>query len=86
MNPPYDSVEEKTHERLKLADLKDYREEDQEKLVRVSFSVPEDKAFGYLFVGKTEYDLQLDGTTAEITLLKTEYEKDAVSVALFPAR
>ncbi|MBD5397107.1 hypothetical protein HDR62_03065 [bacterium] len=86
LNPPYDSVEEKTHERLKLADLKDYREEDQEKLVRVSFSVPEDKAFGYLFVGKTEYDLQLDGATAEVTLLKTEYDKDAVSVALFPAR
>ena len=86
LNLPYDSVAGNPHENLKFADLKDYREEDQEKLVKVSFSVPEDKVFGYLFVGKTEYDLQLDGNTAEVTLLKMEYDKDAVSVALFPAR
>lgn len=86
LNQPYDSVAGNPHENLKFADLKDYREEDLEKLVKISFSIPEDRAFGYLFVGKTEYDLQLDGNTAEVTLLKTEYDKDAVSVALFPAR
>lgn len=86
LNPPYDSVAGNSHKNLMLADLKDYKEEDQEKLVKVSFSVPEDKAFGYLFVGKKEYDLQLNGNTAEVTLLKTEYDKEAVSVALFSAR
>lgn len=86
LNPPYDSVAGNPHENLKLSDLKDYKEEDREELVKVSFSVSEDMAFGYLFVGKTEYDLQLNGKTAEITLLKTEYDKEAVSVALFSAR
>lgn len=86
LNPSYDSVAQDLHEKLVAADLKDYEEEDQGKLTKISFSVPENMTFGYLFVGKTEYDLQLNGKTAEVTLLKTEYDKDSVSVALFAAR
>ncbi|MCH5243515.1 MAG: hypothetical protein J1F29_01265 [Lentimicrobiaceae bacterium] len=86
LNPPYDSVAQDLHEKLVAADLKDYEEEDQGKLIKISFSVPENMTFGYLFVGKTEYDLQLNGKTAKVTLLKTEYDKDSVSVALFAAR
>ncbi len=86
LNPPYDSVARMPHVRFSVSDLQDYREEDQDRLVKISFDVPQDMAFGYLFVGKTEYDLQLEGSTASVSLLKTDYAKDAASVALFPAR
>lgn len=86
LNLPYDSVKQKPHERFSVSDLQDYREEDREELVKVSFSVPEDMAFGYLFVGKTEYDLQLNGATASVTLLKSDYTKEAAEGVLFPAR
>lgn len=86
LNLPYDSVKQKPHERFSVSDLQDYREEDREELVKVSFSVPEDMAFGYLFVGKTEYDLQLNGATASVTLLKSDYIKEAAEGVLFPAR
>ncbi len=86
LNPPYDSVARMPHVRFSVSDLQDYREEDQDRLVKISFDVPQDMAFGYLFVEKTEYDLQLEGSTASVSLLKTDYAQDAASVALFPAR
>lgn len=83
LNKPYDSVMNKVHERYVVKDLKAYQKEDKEALLTISFAVPDSVAFGYLFVGKEEYDLQVNGDRAEVTLKKTDYDEKQASVALF---
>lgn len=83
LNKPYGSVLNKVHERYVVKDLKAYQKEAKEALLTISFAVPDSVAFGYLFVGKEEYDLQVNGDRAEVTLKRTDYDEKQVSVALF---
>lgn len=83
LNKPYDSVMNKVHERYVVKDLKSYQKEDKEALLTISFAIPDSVAFGYFFVGKDEYDLQVNGDRAEVTLKKTDYDEKQASVALF---
>lgn len=83
LNQPYDSVCGIVHERHAVKELKDYQTIEKEALLTISFAVPGSVAFGYLFVGKEEYDLQVNGDRAEVTLKKTDYDEKQASVVLF---
>ncbi|MCM1042156.1 MAG: hypothetical protein NC396_07010 [Bacteroides sp.] len=83
LNAPYDSVTDMPHQRYPILVLPAYAEEDLERLVKISFEIQEGIAFGYMFVGSEEYDLQINGGRAEITLLKKDFDRDSATVALF---
>lgn len=83
LNPPYKEVREEKHRSQVLDSLQDHKIEKIGELVRISFVVPGQVSFGYLFCDGEEYDLEICGNLAKVSLLSKSWNESKAEIVLF---